>query len=140
MNDDLLAILRSLVSLMAEETELLRQGRWPADITTLAAAKLRLIGLLEAGCAERERTSPDWLEQLGSGGRSDLLDVVVALRTAAADNEKAIRRQIDLSRDLLDEISAEARRLGGSRQQTYRRSGRLQQRDELAPVSVNTQL
>lgn len=140
MTDDPADIMRSLARLMGEESDYLAQGGRPAEIAALGQAKSRLIGQLEAVCAERDRTESDWLRDLGDSGWQDLLDAAAGLREAAALNEKVIRRQIELSRELLDEISAEARRLGGARQQTYRRSGALQQRDSSAPVAVNTRL
>lgn len=140
MTDALLATLNSLSSLMREEMVLLSQGRWPPRIGELVEAKLRLIGTLERSCAEQERVAPDWLVMLSPAQRKALLDAVSAIREAAAANAATLSRQIDLSRDLLGEIADEARRLGGRTQRTYRRSGELQQRDDLAPVSVNTSL
>ena len=140
MSDNLTETLHSLRTLMAQETRMLTEGGWPVDIAALTSAKLRLVGTLEALVAARERASSDWLERLSPEERSTLLSATEPLRDIAAGNAAIIGRQIDLSRDLLAAIAAEARRLGGAQSHTYRASGRVQQRDGSAPVAINTRL
>ena len=140
MSEALLKTLHSLHSIMDEETDVVTGGGWPVDIAALAAAKLRLVGSLEAEVAELERTAADWLQTLPAEPQTALLEVTAMLREAAARNAAVIGRQIDLSQELLGAISGEARRLGGTHSQTYRASGRLQHRDGPAPVAINTRL
>jgi len=140
MTDILLPILTSLTALMVEETALLAGGARPSEVAPLASAKLRLVGELEAAGAEQDRLTPDWLASLPATDRSQVRAEVSALRAAAEANAAALRRQLDLSRDLLGEIANEARRLSGTRQKTYRNSGVLQQSDNPSPVAVNTRL
>lgn len=140
MTEQLLVTIRSLVALMVEESAAIERGGWPTDIAPLAEAKARLIGALEAASAEAARVNPDWLDRVRGPERKELLEAVDALRKAAAHNAAVVARQIDLSKELLGAIAGEARRLGGTSQQTYRRSGTLKKRDDLAPVAINTRL
>ena len=52
MNEALLRTLHSLAAIMREETELLARGPATDEVAPLAAAKLRLIGVLEAVSAD----------------------------------------------------------------------------------------
>lgn len=134
MTDSIRDSLASLIRLMREETASLL-GHGPRDdLEAIAAAKLRLTAQLEAQLAAA-----------GRGGSElpadpELIDIVGELREVSAENATVLRRQIELSRELLDAIAAEAGRLAGSRTQTYGASGGIFRIDGSTPISVNTSL
>lgn len=138
--DSLTDTIRSLTALMREETLLLGQFGGRRDIEDLAAAKLRLTAALETELAARGRDRPDWQAELSAEARAALAEAVDDMQRASAANADVLLRQIELSRDMLDAIAAEAKRLSGTRSQTYRATGGLIQVDLPAPIAVNTSL
>lgn len=139
MIDSLIQTMRSLVAVMDEETVLLRNGRRDA-VGELAAAKLKLTAQLEKDVAERDRERRDWREQLDASSNEMLAEATDALQRSAAENASLLQRQIDLSRELLDAIAAEAKRLGGTQSETYAAGGALKRVDQPAPISINASL
>lgn len=131
--------LRSLTAIMTEETALLRIGRRDS-VAELAAAKIKLTAQLERLVAEREREDAHWRERLEPEPAAELAEAIEGLQAAAAENAQVVRRQIDLSRELLDAIAAEARRLTGTTSETYAPQGTLRRLDLPAPISVNASL
>lgn len=138
--DMLIDTVRSLTALMREETAILAKIGGRREIEELAAAKLRLTGALEAELAARGRDRPDWQAMLAPEARADLAGAIEDMQRASAENADMLMRQIELSRDMLDAIAAEAKRLSGTRSQTYRASGGLIDVDLPAPIAVNTSL
>lgn len=140
MASELIDTIRSLVALMREETEILRGGGRTAAVEEIAAAKLRLTASLETQIAQAERERPDWRSRLADEDQAALREATDALRQVAADNAEVLERQISLSREILDAIAAEAKRLSGSRSQTYCARGEVFRVDAPTPISVNTSL
>jgi len=140
MASELIDTIHSLVALMREETETLRGGGSAATIEEIAAAKLRLTASLETQIAQAERERPDWRSRLAEEDQTALREATDALRQVAADNAEVLERQISLSREILDAIAAEAKRLSGSRSQTYCARGEVFRVDAPTPISVNTSL
>lgn len=138
MTEQLIPLMNSLADIMDEETDLLARGDWPPDNDALASAKMRLTGALEAMLAEQERTAPEWLSTIAIDG--PLAGAIGRVRDSAVMNANMLSRQIDLSQELLAEIAREAGRIGGTRQQIYRRGGQLDRRDDPPPVTLNTRL
>lgn len=131
--------MTSLTALMNEEIALLGAdggGR----LAAVAAAKGRVTAALEGQIATLERTRPEWRSELPAEERSALAASLEQLQQAAIANAGMLARHIDLSRELLDAISAEARRLSGTRTETYQASGGLRQVELPAPISINTNL
>ncbi len=140
MANELIDTIHSLVTLMREETDTLRSGGSAAQVEEIAAAKLRLTASLEAQIAQAERERPDWRSRLGELDQAALRDATDALRRVAAENAEVLKRQITLSREILDAIAAEAKRLSGTRSQTYCARGEVFRVDASTPISVNTSL
>lgn len=136
----LLDTLRSLNGIIREETDLLRKvGHVPLS-DELALAKQRLAAALEAQTTTLDRERPGWLQALIEDDQIALTAAVAELRLLSRENAGVLARQIELSRDLLDAIAVEAKRLAGSRTRTYGAWGNLFEADQSTPISINTSL
>ncbi|URD61905.1 flagellar protein FlgN [Sphingomonas sp. KRR8] len=131
--------IRSLTSLMLEETRLLSSG-WRAELGELASAKLRLTASLEKQVAARQRDNPDWQDTLQPEEKAAFIQAVDEMQQAARENGQRLLRQIELSRDLMDAIVSEARRIDGHESSTYGARGGLQRFELPAPISINARL
>ncbi|QHL89756.1 flagellar biosynthesis protein FlgN [Sphingomonas changnyeongensis] len=140
MIDDMIETIQSLNALMREETGLLATAGRSRDIEPVAAAKLKLTATLETQMAALAREQPDWRETMAPEPRAVLIEALDELQDVAADNARMLSRQIDLSRDIMDAIAEEAKRLSGTRRQTYGAAGGLFEMDQATPISVNTSL
>jgi flagellar biosynthesis/type III secretory pathway chaperone len=140
MTEELIDLMRSLVILMEEETNRLQSaGRFP-DMAETAQAKVRLVAALEQQSSRLSRERPDWMEALAEDERGLLRDTVAALRAASASNSAVLKRQIELSSEMMDAVTHEARRLAGTRSTTYGAAGNVNRVQGAAPISVNTRL
>lgn len=140
MASDLIDTIRSLVSLMREETDQLLSPGGGGDLEEIATAKARLVGWIEARSAQLERETPDWREKLDEEDRVALTGVLAELRDISAENANALDRQIRLSVEMLDAIAAEAKRLSGTCSQTYCAKGGVSKVELSTPISINTRL
>lgn len=140
MLDAVLDTARSLTSLMREETTVLLGAGPRHDLEAIAGAKVRLTAALETHLATLDREQPEWRDALDPDGRASLSETIAELQSVSAENAKVLRRQIELSREIMDAIAAEAKRLAGSRTQTYGASGGIFRIDASTPISVNTNL
>ncbi|MCD2317082.1 flagellar protein FlgN [Sphingomonas sp. IC-11] len=140
MIEELLDNMSSLTAIMEEESDrLVAPGRVP-DLSEMAVAKNRLVGLLEAKLAQLSRERADWMELLDEADRSRLAAAVAVLRDASLVNADVLERQIELSTELMAAIAQEAQRLMGTRQATYGAHGGLLGMDLPAPISLNARL
>lgn len=140
MDSEFIDTIRSLVSLMREETEQLLSPGPIGDLGEIAVAKSRLVGWIEARTVQLEREQPDWHERLEKDDREALTEILADLRDVSAVNANAIERQILLSVDMLDAITSEARRLSGTRTETYCALGGVSRSELATPISVNARL
>lgn len=140
MDSEFIDTIRSLVSLMREETEQLLSPGPIGDLGEIAAAKARLVGWIEARTVHLEREQPDWHERLEKDDREALTAILAELRDVSAVNANAIERQILLSVDMLDAITSEARRLSGTRTETYSALGGVSRIELATPISINARL
>lgn len=140
MISDLIDTVHSLVSLMREETDRLLSRGPAGDLTELATAKGRLVGWLDARAAKLNREQPDWFERLEGEDRDALSAALAELRDISAENADALQRQIRLSVEMLDAIGAEAKRLSGTRTETYCARGGVSRVELPTPISVNQRL
>ena len=140
MANELIATIRSLVTLMREETEKLRSPGSATDLQEIASAKARLVGLLETRTTQLDREQPDWREGLDAETLEALTEAVIELREVSSANAKILERQIELSLQMMEAIAAEAKRLKGTRSATYGATGQLWHVDLPTPVSTNAKL
>ena len=140
MAAELIDCMRSLATIMEAETEQLRRTARADGLGEIAAAKTRLVGQMEAELARLGRETPNWLDLLQEDTRAALGDAVTLLTEASAANARILERQIDLSVELMNAISAEAQRANGKRQVSYGRTGGLARKELPAPISVNARL
>ena len=136
METDLLDLFRSLTSISAEETLLLQHGR-RGEIAELVAAKTRLVGAVDSEVARLDRTNPAWRDALPADMRAELAELAEQLRDICANNGAALKRQIDLSNEMMAEIAADARRRRGSGSAAYGSSGAMTGAGAAVPISVN---
>jgi len=139
MASEAIDVMASLTLIMNEETGRLRSRERGRDLAELAAAKVRLVGVLETGLARLEREQPDWAAALDEEEREALTATLLALGEASAANAAILERQIDLSIEMMGAVANEARRLANRRAATYRASGDLDNADLAAPISINTE-
>ncbi len=139
MSEAVLSTIHSLAALTRDETALLQAGQRDG-VAELASAKLKLTASLEKQLAELCRQRAEWQSELDADERQALAEAVVELKVVSAENAIVLQRQIELSRELLDAIAAEAKRLGGTRSETYASSGGLRRLELPAPISVNATL
>ena len=140
MSDELHEILRSLAAVMADESAILRSPLSRKGVGELAGAKERLVARLTALLAHLERQQPGWFQELATDAREQLAETITGLGTTAEENAQVIRRQIELSEDLLDCVKrASAKRTGGNAN-TYGRSGMIESEARNAPLALNTNL
>lgn len=139
MVSELVEAVRSLTSIMAEETARLEAPGRAADLAELATAKQRLVAYLEARTAELNRVDDAWLERLDEQERGELMAALAALKDASAPNAAVLQRHIELSRDMMEAITGEARRLTGTRHAVYGAAGGLSRIELPTPISLDSQ-
>ena len=136
----LLDTIDSLVGVMEEESDsLARHGRCPG-IAELAAAKARLVDMLESGTAQLSRQSPGWIDTLAPEDRDMLTGRVARLRDAAAVNAQVLDRQIALTNEMMAAVGVEMQRQTGRRSEAYSAQGQVSLREANAPLSINYRL
>ena len=140
MAAEIVDIVRSLTLIMDEETERLRGADRGGVLAEMAAAKARLVGMLEAQSAALARRDPKWLAAMDAEPRGELMMALAALKQASGPNAAMLERHIALSREMIAAVAAEAKRLSGSRSAVYGKSGGLSQFEQTAPISVNSRL
>jgi flagellar biosynthesis/type III secretory pathway chaperone len=138
MVSELVDTIQSLIAIMREETEALEtRGRAPT-LTELAAAKARLVGILEAKSAEFTRAHPDWVETLEPEAKDALLAALAELKEVSEPNARVLSRHIELSLEMMAAVAAEAKRLSGTRHATYGAGGSVQRKELATPISINS--
>lgn len=137
---ELFDTMLSLTTLMEEESEALAlNGRHP-QLAEIAAAKARLVGMLEAHDAQLTRANPAWLEDLPEEVRAELANAYRTMRDASIVNADVLARQIELSSDMIAAVAAEVQRVSGGYSTTYGAHGGLWQVEQATPISLNTRL
>lgn len=139
MASELVDAVRSLTSIMAEETKRLETSGRATGLAELATAKQRLVAFLEARTAELNRTDSAWLETLATDERDELMAALSALKDASLPNAAVLQRHIELSHEMMAAITGEARRLSGSRHAVYGAAGGLSRIELPTPISVDSQ-
>ena len=136
METELLDLFRSLASISEEETLLLTHGR-RSEIAGLVQAKTRLVGAVDTEVARLDRTNPGWRDTLDPETRAELFEVAGRLRDICAANGATLKRQIDLSDEMMAEIAADARRRRGTGSGAYGATGGMAFAGTAVPISVN---
>jgi flagellar biosynthesis/type III secretory pathway chaperone len=139
MIENLIDVISSLTLIMQEETARLTARDHGRDLAELAAAKLRLVGVLESDLARLERAQPDWADTLEDPVRERLFATLYALCEASGANAAVLERQIDLSVELIGAIAVEAKRLAGRTTTTYGARGDIALFDPAMPISINSE-
>jgi flagellar biosynthesis/type III secretory pathway chaperone len=138
MIDNLIDVIASLTLIMREETDQLMSRAKNSSLAELAAAKLRLVGVLESELARIDREDANWADTVDDATREKLFATLFALGDASSANAAILERQIDLSVELIGAIATEAKRLAGRSTTTYGERGDLSMFDPTAPISINS--
>ena len=138
MVSELVDLVQSLAALMREETEMLRTGGRFGGIHEIAGAKARLVGALESRTAELDRLDANWLDALEPDAKADLTVALGELKDASGPNAEALARQIDLTTEMMAAVTAEAKRITGTRHSVYGARGDLSRIDLPTPISHNS--
>lgn len=139
MTMNLHEMMTSLAVLMKEETAQLRVSPYQPDLEECAAAKARLASDLANATAKRDRETPGWREALDNEEREMLGAAARRLSDAAKENADVLKRQLDLSGELMDALLASAKKGRKGGVSTYGESGSLSN-SKGGPVSVNASL
>lgn len=138
--DAMIDTIASLTGVMEEESDNLAiHGRCPG-IAELAAAKARLVDMLESSTAQLFRQSPGWIESLETERREMLHARIAHLRDAAAVNAEVLSRQIALTSEMMAAVGVEMQRQTGRRSEAYSAQGQVLLREANAPLSINYRL
>lgn len=140
MAAELIDLMLSLYHVMEEETQLLAKPGRRVALPELAAAKVRLVGQLDAEIVRLKRETPDWMDLVEESTRDQLTDAAGKVRDASAANAEILERQIEFSIELMGAIASEAQRVTGKRNTTYSKSGGVATIELPAPISVNARL
>lgn len=125
MSGDLSNTIAALAALMDEEVAILKEPGGHRRLAEIAARKAGTVGAIEAETARRAREDADWADHLPPLERERLFGVLAELKRAGAENAAALKRQIDLSVDLMVAVAAEVRGPGGG---TYGANGAMRGR------------
>lgn len=138
MVNDVIDLLSSLTMVMEEETNRLATYEIGGDLSEMASAKIRLVGLLETELARLDRNCTEWAKSLPVEDRERLAEAFGTLNATSTANASILERQMDLSTQMLDAVTAEACRLAGRRPSIYGAQGAMGP-ENTAPISVNSQ-
>ena len=139
MTIELTDTVRSLTGLIRQENALLTAGSG-AEVKDIALAKQRLAASLEQQMATLEREQPNWHEDVPVERQPEMAAAMSDMAAVAAQNKKVLERHIELSRELLGAIGAEARRLSGASNETYGAAGTMRRSEVPTPFAVNARL
>lgn len=134
----LLDLVRSLTQIMADETQQLALTAQLADHMALGKAKQTLVGQLEVEIAQLNREQSGWDERLSPEEGAQLIDVISELNRVASANAEILKRQLELSGELLDALTREAKRASGNGGVSYHSTGTINHSDRTGPISINT--
>lgn len=138
--DDLTDTVLSLTGVIEEESEQLATlGRCPG-LPVLAEAKQKLVNRLERSVAMLDRQDAGWHARIEAERKTELSDAFRRLAEVAAINADILRRQIDLSNEMMAAVAQEMQRASGRRSESYCQAGMLALREENAPISINTRM
>lgn len=137
---EMLDAMTSLTTLMEQETESLSNYARCKDQAAITTAKLRLTASIERISAQLQRERPDWLKLLNGENQQSMRVVIEALDRAAIANRDILDRQLSLTKELMDAVTAEVGRLSGTRAATYSATGMLVSRDQPTPISISSGL
>lgn len=140
MTADILDKVTSLVAILEEETEKLAAPGQHPDLAELASAKGRLVAGLERQIAQCAREQADWVQALEPDARTELAAGFERLHQASVVNADVLRRQIELSVEMMAAVAAEAQRLTGTSTAMYGAHGALFQVDQATPISLNARM
>lgn len=138
MSIELVEAIVSLGLVLDEENARLQQPGYDPLLPGLVAAKMRLVGIIEAENVRLTAGERDWSADLDAAASADLATAIRGLFDKLDLNQALLSRRIALCDDLLEAIGTEAKRIAGARSTVYRATGDLAHGDQATPISVNS--
>ena len=139
MSADIRDLMTSLASLMEEETEILRVSPYKPELEETAAAKARLSSDLANLTLKLNRETPGWRDGQDEEERADLAGAARRLMNAAQENADTLRRNLELSGDLMETLIASAKKGRRGGVSVYGQTGNMTN-SRGGPLSVNANL
>ncbi|USI72009.1 flagellar biosynthesis protein FlgN [Sphingomonas morindae] len=134
---ELIELMHSLTLVIREETEVIEAHGRSAELRELVRVKHRLIGIVESELARRDREAPGWAQALDEADRARFLPAVEALCEASDANATLLRRRLELTGELIQAMTNEARRLSNRNRFIYGADGDMAPPTEMPPISFN---
>lgn len=138
MSIELIEAILSLEMVLDEENARLQEAGYDPLLAGLVAAKLRLVGIIEAENVRLGTDERDWSQELDDAAHAALRGSVKALFDKLDLNQQLLSRRMALCDDLLGAITTEAKRAAGGRSTVYGAKGALTHADQATPISVNS--
>ncbi|HEX8421137.1 MAG TPA: hypothetical protein VF638_14120 [Sphingomonas sp.] len=139
MSIELIEAILSLGMVIEEENARLQETGYDPLLPGLVAAKIRLVGIIEAENVRIGTDDRDWSAELDEAAHAELCGSIKSLFDKLDLNQQLLGRRMALCDDLLGAITTEAKRAAGGRSTVYGAKGALTHADQATPISVNSQ-
>jgi hypothetical protein len=140
MSIELIEAILSLGMVIEEENTRLQDAGYDSLLPGLVAAKIRLVGIIEAENVRINADDRDWSAELDETAHADLRSSITSLFDKLDLNQQLLGRRMALCDDLLGAITSEAKRASGGRSIVYGAKGALAHAEQATPISVNSKL
>ena len=138
MSIELIEAILSLGMVLDEENARLQETGYDPLLPGLVAAKVRLVGIIEAENVRINAGERDWSSELDEPAHAELQGSIRSLFEKLDLNQQLLGRRIAVCDDLLGAITAEAKRAAGGRSTVYGAGGVLTHAEQATPISVNS--
>lgn len=138
MSIELIEAILSLEMVLDEENARLRDAGYDPLLAGLVAAKIRLVGIIEAENVRLGGDERDWRTELDDDAHAALRKSILSLFDKLDLNQQLLSRRMAICDDLLGAITTEAKRAAGGRSTVYGAKGALAHADQATPISVNS--
>lgn len=138
MSIELIEAILSLGMVIEEENARLQETGYDPLLPGLVAAKIRLVGIIEAENVRVSAADRDWCAELDEAAHAELRGSIKSLFDQLDLNQQLLGRRLALCDDLIGAITSEAKRASGGRSTVYGAKGALTHADQATPISVNS--
>ncbi|WP_445193059.1 hypothetical protein ACT009_03890 [Sphingomonas sp. Tas61C01] len=138
MSIELIEAILSLEMVLDEENARLQEAGYDPLLAGLVAAKIRLVGIIEAENVRLGGDDRDWRTELDDDAHAALRESIGSLFDKLDLNQHLLNRRMAICDDLLGAITTEAKRAAGGRSIVYGKKGALTHADQATPIAVNS--